>query len=262
MIEQGNTSSFNESMVRHLMREGEKARGTAVALYGTSTYVLHDILTTGSISSYPKGDMIAYQRDLVKDGGHLYYAIPSFDRLEKIKPQVAEEMRKRYQHLDPRLELTREKVRQTAQMYALEKSLGDFFSHQLGQRVNSSTGLYLMYRLLPQVFEAFSQKTFRINTFAFESLDVIRENAQNNVLQSVLQKFPRKILEGVIQESTRTRGVLLYFSQELFSGNRVLAGKETEGEIMIVSPKPLSASVISGVEFLSDYDIQSFFPKK
>lgn len=198
--------------------------------------------------------MLPYQQELIHYGGNLYYAIPSFERIEKIKPQLADaivavsslpvdEVRKK---------LSTEYMRNEVLDYSLNQAVKESFAQHTGYNIDAPDIYLLASTLIPKQYESFTDQTWRFNSYS--NLDEVREDADKRIVNAIKGAIDKNRLAEVLSSTLKRRGIILYFNGGILEGNRVLAGHEAEEEIMIVSQKPLSSSVISGIEVLSDSD--------
>lgn len=204
--------------VRGWIEQGFSER--AIAVYGTTTRVLKRILDTGRIPSSPI--YFDYQKKLVEGGKYLYYALPFIERVDKIKPMLAKDI---------------------------------FNSFPPGWFPEGSTSSML--------YEVFPLKNMLVVAKGYAFSQSIREDFEIFDLYQVAEIAPdgfKTSLEDIKDKDSEEtdvlgrQGVLLFFNERVFEEGNVLPGKEGEEEIMIIADKPLSSSVISGVEVLSDAD--------
>ena len=67
----------------------------AVAVYGTSVEWVKRALEEGQVpwhSPYPDRKLLPYQKELLENGGHLYYGKPFVERLGIYNPKLAQEI--------------------------------------------------------------------------------------------------------------------------------------------------------------------------
>ena len=217
---------------------------TAVAAYGGSIDILKDILTTGKVPSYSDPDLLPYQQDLLSTGGHLYYFTPIFEKINEVRPTLAENIKRRDPHLTDTLSAP--KVRNTARLYAMQQSIKNFFYNQTGRTVEPSDIYNLAIDVIPETFDAFYDETREFINPPVKS-EILKERNQE-IVDSLRRDIDPAQLEEILRSSLQRRGVILYFNQNIFANNKVYAGHESEYEFMVVSQQPLSTETISGIE--------------
>lgn len=225
----------------------------AVAAYGLSTEMFRPILDTGLFT--PHTVTLDYQRKLVEGGKYLYYAVPIFERVKETNPQFANELVAKSGLLKPAYEAA--KTILTAKAYALSQAITDCFYEKTGINVRGEDDVYgLALKIASRELNSFLNQTSDYG-FSGTDLDSIRMTADKELIGRIKNQFSKEFLTEVLHECFQRRGVIIYFNKDLFTGNRVLPGYEDEAEILIVTDKKLSVSVIEGIEVLSDADMRA-----
>lgn len=229
----------------------------ALFVYGTYTQDLFQAMKTGQIPyRVPRKGMLPYQAELVKDGGFLYYATPIFARLEKSSDPRAKELALRivanygdYALKYIREDLSPQKVKRIAAGYAFDQTAKSYFKDATGFKFSSTQIYYLTGSLFPSVLEPYKNdpviKNFRAQSFDPEYFS--KSEPTDNLGLTLEQ------LKGVLRECFKRRGVRIYYNSKILD-HRIIVGHEGEDEIMILSQKPLTLDVISGIEILSKAD--------
>lgn len=220
----------------------------AVAVYGGTTQVLENIINSGKIPQSPIS--LEYQKKLVEGGRYLYYALPFVGRIAKVDSRLVQSIldldSKDHTAENPPIRFTTERMIHTAKGYALRQSIISPFLEIPG--VSHSELLTLAQKITPKLF----------NIIVNESPYFYDEYEDDeNTIANIKSRFSSSKLRTILSSCLKKRGVLIYFNSEIFGGNKVLPGHEDDKEIMIIADKPLPASTISGIEILSEDDMQT-----
>lgn len=225
----------------------------AVAVRGMSVEALRATLNTGIIpSSYAQLD---YQQQFTEGGKYFYYLLPFYDKLQREAPELLRTIEESLGGfgLGIRRELSRKEQRSRSVYYAREAALADCFYDKTGKRVDGPDVITLGCDLLPEEINSFCERTgywyghpLELHNFP-EALLEIKTRVQGEM------GWDEVTLKRIISECIKRRGVLIYFGEEIFS-HRLEAGKEDEVEVLLVTDRPLTAAVISGIEVLSRAD--------
>lgn len=239
----------------------------ALFVYGTCTQNLLQAMETGQIPySVPAEEMLPYQAELVKNGGFLYYATPIFARLEKDKDSRARELASRiaanygdYDLKYIREDLSLQRTKKTAASYAFGQTAQSYFEKATGFKFKDTRIYFLTGSLFPSVLKPYFKYPV-IQRFSAHSFDpeCYLESEPTDNLGLTLEQ-----LKGILRECFKRRGVRIYYNSKILD-HRVIVGHESEEEVMILSQRPLTLDVISGVEILSKADkndLQQNYPR-
>lgn len=225
----------------------------AVALYGTQTNVLKNILSTGQIPAMPP-DLapISYQQGLMRDNQYLYYLMPLVDRIAKVNPRIARLVVRRFPGSslkDLHSELQTENIREAGKFYALRHAIEGGFYERTGITADVFNVLVVAQKLLPDKFDRFSKDNL---FFASENdLDIEKDE---KVQRTIRKRFNKQQLAEILDSVLDRRGVLIYFNKGILTKHKTVPCPETGDEIILVGNEPLTQEVISGIEVLSDSD--------
>lgn len=245
-----------EGMLRSWIENGLDEK--AVASYGASVNVLKNILAMHTIPPYPLDEMLPYQQELLKDGGYLYYAKPYLERIAQIRPDLANEIMALYPGWNPQEiqeELSTSNMNRGVRGYALGQSVRHHFFEQTGIKADLADIYQLVLNVIPAQLGSYTETTQSLNVYTDE--DWVKFNADQKLVSSIEAQLHRQQLAEILSSCLKRRGIVLYYSQNMFDDNQVFAGHEAEDEIMVVSSRLLPASVISGIEILSEADRQA-----
>ncbi len=201
-----------------------------VALYGTSHEQLAQIRSNQFLSPYPSENMLPYQRKLVADGKHLYYAFP-------VIKQGA------LHNLD--ITSNRDILRWVCS-YAQRHATVDCFKDIAGIITNSEIVIARALSFRKQ-FDQLCQHeaTFSdgVNPRRGHEEYSGRDDIQGE-MWCLREQVGRYRFDTAVKRSVVRKGVILCFSPELLKED-ILPGHEDSNEIMILSDQPLSTSVIN-----------------
>ena len=223
----------------------------SVAVYGTSSELVQQIVSTGIIPSVSHSDhLLPYQRRLVGKSGHLYFFFPVIEHVKQINSAFMEQYYPLFEgwsrgEVNEEMEFPR--LKSSAESYAAWTSLEHVVKHSTGISAYFRSILAVSYDLLPQ------ETAEKIGAEIWGDEEDSRENSDPQEVAELLSFPNRKQLVQTLREGLERRGVLIYCNSGIFP-NRVLPGFEDEHELLIVSAQPLKTDVISGIEVLSEAD--------
>ncbi len=233
----------------------------AIALYGTSAEFLTKALQTGQVpyNAPAAEDMLPYQKEVMENGGHLYYALPIYERLEENSNPRAkvllEGIIEKYGDFPEEIkeELSWRRQHKSSKDYALKHAIEHPFNEKFKVRLHARQIYILASILFPSDSALWDEdeSLLAITGPDYHPLDFSHQRAFENSERAV------KDLQQVISECFKRRGVVIYYSSKIL--DHAKPGYEAEREIMIVSKKPLPIDVISGVEILSEADRKSLY---
>ena len=223
----------------------------AIAVFGTTTTVLKRILETGQILPNPAFGL-EYQRQLTKSGKFLYYALPLLGRIEPVIPHLVQKIRARFPSDWSKEEIGQDfqpdYVKKVATHYAAMTAVEDKFHEETNINLPFDAVIGLASEVLPV-------KQFRDVKKDLDPIFDVDEDYSLEVhgeeIAHAKSSLERSRLVEVLETAFKKRGVLIYFNNEILN-SKIYPGHEAEGEIMVVSDKPLPLNVISGVEILSE----------
>lgn len=222
----------------------------AVALVGTSVETLKQLLDTGLIPPHqpsPRGvSILPYQKELLKNGGYMYFAYPLVDRIRPHNSTLASAIDEDYS--------SDEDVIYDAKFYAYRNAWTHSFFEKTRVKYSDWQDLAAMTAVLfPRILRnQVDNPIFPIDADDFSDIDLI-DTIRRNGVRFEASDMPLSQLKGILADCLARRGVLLYYNEGIFQ-HKVEQGNEDSQEIYIVSRKPLTASVISGVQILSNAD--------
>lgn len=197
----------------------------SVAMYGTSTESVVQILRSGKIQPTPSLDSPPY-RSILTEGGkkNLYYALINGPKIKELNPALYEKLlessgedRELGEDIIEDIDETKAAARDYARMQAIE----DYF--------RKYTGATVPHGRLEEIARTFGS--------------LGRDEASKIIAPETLD---------VLSSAMKRKGVLIYFDKKIFDLAKVEPGIEDERELTIVSDNQLDASVISGIEPLSE----------
>ncbi len=216
----------------------------AVAVEGTSVENLRNIVQTGEFTPYldrmthKDPDTYLY-RDLVAQGKMLYFAYPIFQGDN------------RYRFNTDIQEAFKDRLPDTPEGYAEETAFSMAFHRTSGVYMNpwelASLDFYLARKggTWEETIKAVEQ-----------SNDIDDMDKFQKTIADLEQRFGREKVVEMLLDADKYKGALLYFNREIFN-HQVELCPEGHDHIMIISDKPLPASAISGIRFLSDTDAKA-----
>lgn len=225
----------------------------AVAVYGTSTQVLEQILKEGQLP--PSSIEVNYQKKLVEGGGYLYYALPFVDRVAKINQNLAREV---IQRLPGNLlnDLNTDNIKLVAKFYAINNAIVDNFFELTGIKTDPQNILFLANEIVPEGFKTFTKK-IDIDLRDIAEMEDINHEKDESVIADIKSKLTPSQLSPILSACLEKRGVFIYLNEEFLKKNKAFTCFEAEDEIVVVADKPILLSAISGIEVLSNADIKA-----
>lgn len=246
-----------ERILQELLDRGKQEN--AVAAYGTSVERLGVALKSGYIPSVAKEKVPSYAKKVMDGEEFLYFATPYIRALEGRLPEIGREIRdslKNFSHQRLAEELSDDSVFSRSRDYATANALTDSFRLNTGIQKFSSDILMVASKVTPQSLK--DQFTDKVFLDSHSSLEAIAELAEPGEIEDILSRLDRRTLKKVLPKCLKRRGAILYFGDRLLQDNRkVFHGKEDEVEIFITSSKPIPVAAITGIEMLSDVDLEA-----
>lgn len=241
---------LGRNRLRQWVERGFTNKG--VALYGTSSELVQQIANTDIVPSVPHSDMLPYQRQLVGEGGHLYFFFPVIEHMREKNPALMEEYYRRFKGRS-RKQVDKDFIgtQESARNYATWKTLEATVKRLTGITAHNTDLLAVAYELLPEQLHKIRSEDPYV---WYDEDDAIYNSAPEEVAK--IKAFPNQLqLTQALREGLERRGVLIYFNGNILS-HRTLTGIADEHELLIVSAQPLRQNTISGIEILSDADRQ------
>lgn len=246
-----------ERILQELLGQGKQE--SAVAAYGTSVETLEVALKSGYVPSVAKEKVPGYAKKVMDGEEFLYFATPYTQALEGILPEIGGAIRNSLKIFSPQRlaeELSDDNVFSYSRNYATAHALTDSFYAQTGIFKYCSDILMAASEIVPEHLE----EQFHNDIFldSHTSLEAIAELSEPDDVQDILRSADKETLKKVLPVCLERRGVILYFNDSLLKDDRrVFPGNESELEIFVVSPSPLPVAAITGIEMLSDVDLEA-----
>lgn len=223
----------------------------AVALVGTSVETFKQLLDTSLIPPHQpsaRGEpMLPYQKELLKDGGYMYFAYPFIERIKSYDLTLASNLEEVFE--------SDEHMIDSSKFYAYRNAWTRSFFEQTGVKYSNWQDLAAMAAVLfPRILRnQLDDPIYPIDEGDFSDIDLTDTIGRKGSVRFEASDMSLSQLKRILADCLARRGVLLYYNEEIFQ-HQVEQGNEDPQEIYMISRKPLNASVISGVQILSNAD--------
>lgn len=236
-------------------------RQSAIAFYCNHTCPIENLLNIVKFGSYiPHQDRWAHDSQYHKQypqyiGKHVIFAYPDlgYGRDEDYY-KFNQDIQAAMEHRVPPVG--------DAENYAAMNAVENAFQEETGLKVDINQLEDLKYFFTSDDNE--QKKAERVSNSVGQSISVINGHDPNYYLEEILKfakelqsKHSKEEITEIIAKANRRKGVLVYFNGEIFD-NQIELCPEGHDHVMIISDKPLPASAISGIKFLSEEDEKAF----
>lgn len=238
----------NPELVKHWETEGFSR--AALAGYGNSFPFFQRLFSSNEIpwqAAYNDSNLMPYQKELLDQGGYLYYAYPFVNHLGLHCPQLASRL-----HNQRNVDLSAHVIHRMLKNAAGDHAILHHFELLTGIKYQEPDEIVTMaYLLFPELARRFKKDKLLEKEFYFFTDQAAWTEPPVISLATVNISLPR--LKKILSEAIARRGVILYYNQEILN-HKLIAGHESEYEIIIHTEKPLTAHTISGIKILSEPD--------
>lgn len=239
----------NSELLKHWVATGYSSQ--AVAGYGNSVEFLQEALISGEIpwsTSHSDQDILPYRKKLLSEtSGYLYFAYPFIDRLKSYNPHIVEKLCS-----EPGVNLEENTIKNNLRDYAVYNAITHYFKSQADTNIQNPKAIVtLVHLLFPDLVKKFNNDSLIIQIFNRFTESADWEEPHSLGLEESNMTIAQ--LKNILGQSISRRGIIMYYNEKILR-NRVVPGIESEEEIMIISKRPLTLEVISGIEILSEND--------
>lgn len=219
----------------------------AVAGVGLSAESTNKLILTGEVPYHcPNPDMLPYQRELVKEGGFLYYTHPFIDNLSRHNPRLARRILRTVEGVENCLD--EDRINDSLGYYALRNGVDDAYYEKLGVHRDSRFIVTMFASIFPTATRAYFNENPDLRKIITDWEFTEGDESGLETIEATLED-----LRNLMDTCLRRRGVIVYYNEKVLE-HKTLLNHEDEADLMILSKQPLRADVVSGIVPLSDTD--------